>query len=90
MPKPYPAVALVAARTCCAEAKALAGSRILATAAPGLPLPNCSMPDQCRCKFQKYSDRRDEDNRRLQFSSERSAWYAGCQRRKSNGRRADD
>ena len=86
----YPAVSLVASRGCCAAVKGLAGSKILATAAPNLPLPDCSMPDQCRCKFQKYSDRRDDDNRRFQFSSERSAWYSGGQRRKSGGRRTND
>ena len=86
----YPAVALVASRGCCAAVKGLAGSKILAAAAPNLPLPDCSMPAQCRCKFQKYSDRRDEDNRRFQFASERSAWYSGGQRRRSGGRRTDD
>ena len=90
MPAKYPAVSLLTSRSCCAAVKALAGSKILATAAPNLPLPDCSMPGQCRCKFQKYSDRRDEDNRRFQFASERSAWYSGSQRRKSSGRRTDD
>lgn len=86
----YPAVALVASRGSCAAVKGLAGSKILATAAPSLPLPDCSMPGRCRCKFQKYADRRDEDDRRFQFASERSAWYSGSQRRTSGGRRISD
>ena len=71
--------------------EALEGKRILATHAPSLPVPNCSMASECRCRFKKYADRReDEDGRRFKFGGERSAWYAGGQRRKSKGRRRSD
>jgi hypothetical protein len=44
-----------------------------------------------RCKFQKYVDRRDDDQgRRFAFGQERSAWYSGGKRRKSHGRRTVD
>lgn len=89
--KAYAAVSLLAARGGCAAVKVLENKKILAVNAPRLPLPECSMPDKCRCRYQKYTDRRDEDeNRRFQFSSERSAWYSGEQRRKTRGRRTKD
>lgn len=89
--KSYPSVSLLAPRNCCAAVKGLDGRRILAASAPNLPLSDCSMPGQCRCRFQKYSDRRgDEENRRFPYASERSAWYSGAQRRKSRGRRRGD
>ena len=66
--------------------------RILATHAPPLPMPNCTMPAECRCRFKKYVDRRDdEQGRRFNYGQERGAWYAGGQRRKSpRGRRDKD
>jgi hypothetical protein len=70
---------------------ALEDVRVLASHAPSLPMPNCSMPGECRCRFKKYVDRReDEQGRRFRYSQERSAWYAGGQRRKSRGRRQAD
>jgi hypothetical protein len=90
-PKKYPAVTIVTPDKCCGAVGALQGTRILAEHAPPLPMPNCSMPKACRCRFKKYVDRReDEQGRRSKFGSERSAWYAGGQRRKSRGRREPD
>ena len=89
--KIYSAVSIVSARDCCLQVKALNGHRILAATAPRLPLENCSTPYQCRCRFEKYSDRRDGDEgRRFDDASERAAWYAGQQRRKGRGRRRDE
>ncbi|MEX2343353.1 MAG: hypothetical protein WD647_10575 [Steroidobacteraceae bacterium] len=89
--KKYPAVTIATATNCCGAAAALEGVRILAAQAPPLPMPNCTMPRECRCRFKKYTDRRDdEQGRRFHFSQERAAWYAGGQRRKSRGRRAAD
>lgn len=87
----YPAITIATPLTCCEAVGALEGMRILATHAPRLPMPDCSMPERCRCRFQKYSDRRDdEQGRRFRFGGERSAWYNGSQRRKSPGRRTAD
>ena len=89
-PKKYPAVTIVTGTNCCGAVRALEGMRILAIQAPALPMPNCTMPADCRCRFKKYVDRReDEQGRRFQFGGER-AWYAGGQRRKSRGRRDKD
>ena len=89
--KNYPAVSIVTAGNCCLAVKSLKGIKALAVAAPRLPLPDCSMPHACQCRFQKYADRRAEDeDRRLLGSSERSTWFNGAQRRKSRSRRAGD
>jgi len=87
----YPAVTIETGLRHCTAVEAQKGVRILATHAPVLPMPNCSMAKECRCRFKKYVDRReDEDGRRFKFGGERSAWYAGGQRRKSKGRRPSD
>lgn len=86
-PKRYQSVSLVCAGKGCAAVKSLAGQRFLASSAPSLPLPACSLPNQCKCSFQKYDDRRD-DNRRL--SGEKSRWYGGAEKRRSRGRRDAD
>jgi len=87
----YPAVTVVMPAKHCEPVGALEGMRILATHAPRLPMPNCTMPGQCKCRFQKYVDRReDEQGRRFHYGQERAAWYAGGQRRKSRGRRDKD
>jgi len=87
----FPAVAIVMPQSCCGAVSALEGVRILAEHAPRLPMPNCTMPNTCRCRFKKFIDRRDdEQGRRFRFGSERATWYAGGQRRKSRGRRTAD
>ena len=90
-PKKFPAVTIASPENCCGAVSALEGVRILAENAPALPLPNCTMPKLCRCRFKKYVDRReDEQGRRFNYGGERSAWYAGAQRRKLRGRRDND
>jgi hypothetical protein len=89
--KKFPAVTIAAPSRCCEAVNALEGVRILAVDAPTLPMPTCTIPNQCRCRFQKYVDRReDEQGRRSVLGQERAAWYAGGQRRKSRGRRPID
>jgi hypothetical protein len=89
--KSFAAVTIVTGANRCAAVQGLADTRILATQAPTLPVPNCTMPGECRCRFRKYVDRReDAEGRRFKFGQERSAWYAGGQRRKSRGRREED
>ena len=89
--KQFAAVTIAMPSTCCGAVSELEGVRILAIHAPTLPIPNCTMPDKCRCRFQKYIDRReDEQDRRFKYGQERAAWYAGGQRRKSRGRRTID
>jgi hypothetical protein len=87
----FPAVNIVAPSRRCDAVDALEGKRILASHAPKLPMTNCTIPDQCRCRFQKYIDRREDDQgRRFRYGQESSAWYSGSQRRESRGRRTSD
>jgi hypothetical protein len=87
----YPAVTIVAGARRCGAVEALEGVRLLAKDAPPLPIPKCTVPEQCRCRYRKFSDRRDdEQGRRFNYGGEKSAWYAGGQRRKSQGRRQKD
>ena len=87
----YPADTTAMTIKCSEAVRGLEGIKILATHARRLPMPDCSMPDRCRCRFQKYTDRRDdEQGRRFRFGGERAAWYNGSQRRKSPGRRTAD
>lgn len=89
--KKYPAVAIAPGVTTCAAAKALNGRRYLAIEAPPLPLPDCSQPHECRCRFSKFPDRRDDEDERRHLSvSMRSVLFAGQERRRLRGRRRTD
>lgn len=83
----YPSVSVISAGKHCAAVKSLAGQRFLASSAPALPLPACSMAAQCKCRFQKHVDRRDYARRLL---GEMSKWYGGAEKRLSRGRRRSD
>jgi hypothetical protein len=72
---------------CCAAAMQAAGKSYLLREAPRLPLPACTMPAKCSCKFRKNADRRDSD-RRLFGASETNRWFAGVETRKRAGRRS--
>ena len=87
----FAAVTIVAARECCPAVQELAGQKILAAAAPRLPLADCTTPSACQCRFKKAPDRRDgeEDRRYLLRNETQSVWYKGPQRRKSTDRRED-
>lgn len=86
-PNRYQAVTVVCPAKCCAAVKSLARQKILARSAPSLPLPACSMSNDCGCSFRKYDDRRDESRR---LPGELSKWYGGAEKRKSRGRRGVD
>jgi|APFre7841882724_1041349.scaffolds.fasta_scaffold07729_3 hypothetical protein len=90
--KQYPAVIIATAASACVAAKAQHGRRILASEAPRLPLPECSQPHSCQCRFKKYADRRDEDEaeRRQRGVSMRAVLYTDRDRRRSGGRRNED
>ena len=76
----------------CEAALQIAGTRFLVAEAPELPLPNCS-GCRCRCKYQHYQDRRDEDaDRRTPYGLRNDLFGAMRQleRRTVRGRRASD
>jgi hypothetical protein len=87
----YAAVTIIPGKPCCSAVGELKGARILAADVPKLPLPSCTVGDNCRCRYKKFPDRREDDlGRRSDFGEERAAWYVGTQRRKSRGKRSAD
>ena len=63
----YHAVSIKFQQDACTAAKAMAGRRFLATAAPKLPLPECDATD-CKCRFAHHDDRRSGKDRRSPFA----------------------
>jgi len=61
--KEFGAVSIQLGPQACSAAKYLSGKRFLSSEAPALPLSKCDISD-CKCKYQYYSDRRSEDDRR--------------------------
>jgi hypothetical protein len=59
----WQAVSIVPGDKACAAVRELRDQRFLARAAPRLPLPACDNQDQCRCKYQRYTDRRSSPRR---------------------------
>ncbi len=88
----FHAVSLRFPKNACAAAKALAGQRFLAAAAPRLPLPECDAP-QCGCSFKHHEDRRSGEDRRNPFGPGaimRATGRHKAERRGGPGRRATD
>ncbi len=88
----YHAVSLRFPKNACNAAKALAGQRFLAAAAPHLPLPECDAPN-CSCSFKHHADRRSGEDRRNPFGPGaimRATGRHKAERRQSPGRRATD
>ena len=89
----YHAVSLKFEANACNAAKAMAGRRFLASAAPRLPLPECDALE-CRCRFAHHDDRRSGSDRRSPFASRGySASGTGSfqrERREGSGRRDSD
>jgi hypothetical protein len=83
------AVSIICPATGCAAAQTLKGKRLLVSRGVALPLAECTMPSQCKCRYQKYADRRDEDDRRAFGSTTRGALF-GISERRVKGRRAAD
>ena len=80
----YQSVSIVCPTKCCAAVKAVGGQRFLAASAPTLPLPTCTLSNQCRCKFQKHDDRREDERRWVGMMS---TWYGGPEKRRPRARR---
>jgi hypothetical protein len=87
----YHAVSIRFEVNACNAAKALAGTRFLATEAPDLPLPECEMT-LCKCRFVHHKDRRAGKDRRSPFTSGGIAAATGkyAQERREGQERRDD
>jgi hypothetical protein len=90
--KDFRAISVVPGSNACAAAIAVAGKRVLGSAAPRLPLAECTKAADCKCRYQKFADRRDEEEDRRLFSTGiRTTMSETAQsRRKSKGRRESD
>lgn len=87
----FHSVSIDCSKYACDAAKAMAGKRFLASAAPRLPLPDCSFPE-CQCVFTHYDDRRTKHDRRSAFSGGGSTGMTGkheAERRERTDRRKD-
>lgn len=88
-PHPYHAVSVTPGMMRCPKAAKLRGVRFLSRSAPSIPLPGCTMPQECACRFQKHNDRRHGD-RRLFGCDPDDRYFSGTERRRSFGRRSTD
>ena len=80
-------MSIIPAQGSCREAGRVRGKPYLLKDAPRLPLPSCSHPERCPCRYRKHADRRIRERRDV-FAQSR--WYDGTERRRSVGRRASD
>jgi hypothetical protein len=85
----YRAIGIIPGAHCCGSAKKAFGRKFLERDSPPLPLPGCTSPEACRCRFKKYVDRR-QDDRRHPFGGAFGWNTAADDRRKRRGRRASD
>jgi hypothetical protein len=85
----YQAVSIRHSSRCCRAVTALEDKRFLSIEAPNLPLADCSNPEQCSCRYQHHTDRR-EDARRDTDIGLPDRFFHGPNRRERPGRRAND
>ena len=84
------AVSIIGGPICCQAALSLKGQRRLISQGVALPLTTCTVPAQCKCRYQKFSDRRADDDRRSPGSTQRAALFGISERRNAEGRRPAD
>lgn len=85
----YQAVSVLACPHACAAACQVQGQRFLARQAPQLPLSDCTRPSTCRCRYQKFVDRRSLQQR-SPYNNLMALSYASHEKRRNRGRRAGD
>ena len=88
----YHAVSIKFSASACDAAKALGGQRFLASTAPTMPLPECTV-EICDCHFAHHEDRRTTKDRRSPFASSTSSDGTGSfekERRDRKVRREND
>jgi len=82
----YAAVTATSTGRCCEAARATQATPILLSTQPELPLPNCSMPDACVCRFRHWPDRRIGE-RRLPDDLNATVIQPGLAKERSRGDR---
>ena len=86
----WSAVSILTGSVGCQAARALKGQRFLSTAAPRIPLSDCSAPQNCQCVYRKYSDRRVGPRRAEDHGTMRRVGGSAPERRAGRGRRSTD
>ena len=81
---PYCAVELVIGPDSCAKARILAGSHLLSSEAPVLPIDGCNR--QCLCSYRRHEDRRSVNRRRGDDGLPENFIYAAEENRQRNRR----
>ncbi|HKE96871.1 MAG TPA: hypothetical protein VKB34_21365 [Povalibacter sp.] len=84
----FQAVALYRGVQACARAMELCDQRFLLRDARPLPLPECTMPHRCECRYLRFKDRRAGARRLTGFGASRVR--VEPERRKLKGRRGSD
>lgn len=85
---PFHAVSVEPGQRACKEVRRLEDRRILATAAPRIPLPECTSPGTCKCRYVHYDDRRSRRDRRVLPHNPHA--HKMSDRRSGSGRRMSD
>ena len=88
--RPFQSVAVFRGNVACKMAHRFGEHRFLVRSAPTLPLPECSMPHKCTCRYIKFNDRRQAEQRRLMDIGFATQIYAAQDRRTRRGRRSGD
>ncbi len=85
----FQAVGVIARSQGCPAVGAVQGVRFLARQAPRLPLPDCDRAASCRCRFEKFADRRTLVQR-SPYNNATLFNIAGAEKRGNRGRRSGD
>lgn len=86
---PYHAVSIEPGPRHCAAAESAQGRRFLSSAAPMLPLPECTASATCQCRYTHHNDRRNSlRDRRVNFANPHA--HRMSDRRSGQGRRITD
>ena len=74
----------------CQSVQDINGQRFLCSEAPTLPLESCDRYDQCKCKYEKWDDRRQEDRRYFGAGIANQFYHEEEKRSQHPGRRSTD
>ena len=85
---PYHAVSIEPGARACAAARAAENKRFLSSAAPMLPLRECTHSLACQCRYVHHQDRRTQRERRVNFANPHA--HKMSERRMGSGRRIND
>ena len=86
----FHAVSIRARSTACAAVHAIGEQRFLSAEAPSLPVPGCPQPQQCRCRYRHWEDRRQEPRRDADIGLPGTPWLRAERRGDRRGRRTTD